>query len=56
MGLAPSEIKTLTLWEFSACVDGWNKSQSKAHSVEGDPMSDSDYDALCALGDMWNGR
>lgn len=49
MGLPPSEVKCLSLWEFQACLAGWNKSQGKAYSVEGDPMSDAEYDALCAL-------
>lgn len=55
MGLSPSEIKALTLWEFAACAAGWNKSQGKSHSVEGEPLSDEAYDALCELGEMWNG-
>ncbi|WP_206614763.1 hypothetical protein [Paenirhodobacter populi] len=53
--MPPSEVKALTLWEFSACVVGWNKSQGKSHSVEGEPLSDEAYDALCELGDSWNG-
>lgn len=55
MGLAPSEIKKLSMWEYQACIHGWNKSQSKTYSVEGDPLTDADYDALCELGDDWNG-
>lgn len=45
----------MTLWEFSSCVSGYNKAHGKQHSVDGAPMSDAAYDALCALGDRWNG-
>ncbi|WP_406720367.1 hypothetical protein RPE78_09135 [Thioclava litoralis] len=56
MGFAPSQIKEMTLWEYLACLDGWNRSQGKGHAHEGGPMTDADYDALCELGDMWNGN
>lgn len=45
----------MTMWEFNSCVSGYNKAQGKRHSVVGDPMSDEAYEALSALGDMWNG-
>lgn len=56
MGLAPSEVKKMTLWEFQACISGWNKAQGKGHSVEGEPLTDDAYDALCELGESWNVR
>lgn len=56
MGLAPSEIKRMTLWEFTACMDGWARSQGKQHAYEGQELTDEAYDALCDLGDSWNGR
>lgn len=43
----------MTWWEFGACVDGWNRSQGGKHH-NGDPLSDDEYDALCAIADRWN--
>lgn len=45
----------MTFWEFSACVTGWNRAQGSGHATNGEPMTDDKYDALCALGDRWNG-
>lgn len=42
----------MTLWEYMVCVRGWNKANGGGESA---PMTDEDYDALCRLGDMWNG-
>lgn len=25
MGLAPVDVDRMSLWEFTACVDGWNR-------------------------------
>lgn len=44
----------MTMWEYAACVDGWNKAQGGAHAHQGNPLTDAEYDALCALGDRWN--
>lgn len=44
----------MTMWEYAACVDGWNRAQGSGHAHQGDPMTDAEYDALCALGDRWN--
>jgi hypothetical protein len=55
MGLSPSKVKGLTMWEYMACIEGWNRSQGKVHAVEGGPLSDADYDALCELGESWSG-
>ncbi len=52
MGFLPKQIDELTLWEFSACVDGW--SLSKGLKKPGKPISDKEYDALTALGEKWN--
>lgn len=32
MGFGPSEIRTWSLWEYSAVVDGWNKAHEPAES------------------------
>lgn len=45
----------MTFWEFQACMQGWNKAQGGGHHYNGDPLTDAEYDALCELGDMWNG-
>ena len=52
MGFPPREVKQMTMWEYMACIKGWNRSQG---AETGAPMSDEDYEALCRLGDMWNG-
>lgn len=44
----------MTMWEFTACVDGWNRAQGSGHAHSGEPMSGEEYDALCALADRWN--
>lgn len=53
MGFPPREVKLMTMWEYMACVKGWNRVNGGGDA--GTPMSDEDYDALCRLGDMWNG-
>lgn len=52
MGFPPREVKLMTFWEYMVCVRGWNKANGGGESA---PMTDEDYDALCRLGDMWNG-
>lgn len=54
MGFPPREVKLMTMWEYMACVQGWNR--ANGGETGGSQMSDEDYDALCRLGDMWNGR
>lgn len=44
----------MTLWEFAACVAGYNRAQGGGHHHTGDPITDEEYDALCALGDRWS--
>lgn len=46
-------MKELTFWEFAAAVDGWNRAQGDGHAYRGDPMTDNDYDALCARVEGW---
>lgn len=45
----------MTFWEFSACIDGWNRSQGTGHHHNGEPLTDDEYDELVALGEMWSG-
>jgi hypothetical protein len=51
MGFTPAQVDDMTLWEFSACADGWALSKGAKKSAQ---MKASDYDALVALGDSWN--
>lgn len=53
MGFPPREVKRMTMWEYMACVQGWNRAQGSGATST--PMSEDDYEALCRLGDMWNG-
>lgn len=53
MGFPPREIKQMTIWEYLACVRGWNRAQGNGHKHSGDPMTDDEYDALVALGERW---
>lgn len=52
MGIPPRETKLMTMWEYMACMQGWQRSQGTASAP---PMSDADYEALCRLGEAWNG-
>lgn len=56
MGFPPREIKAMTLWEYMACVKGWNRAQGGGHAHEGDPISDEEYDRVCKLMDGIDGR
>lgn len=33
MQIAPSELKKLSLWEFAAMVEGWNKANAPAEKT-----------------------
>lgn len=46
----------MTFWEFAAAVAGWTRAQGGGHAHVGDPLTDEEYDALCDLAEMWNGR
>ena len=54
MGMAPREIKQMSMWEYMACVSGFNRAQGGGNAHQGAPMSDEEYDALCALGEAWS--
>jgi hypothetical protein len=44
MQMAPSELVKLSLWEFAAMVQGWNKANSPSGDAE--PLKDEDEEAL----------
>ena len=46
----------MTIWEFQACLEGYQKANTPSHAVNNDPMTDEQYEALCALGDQFNGK
>lgn len=46
IGLSPMEIDRMSLWQFSAVVDGWNRAQGQKTSQ---PMSDDAFDDLASF-------
>lgn len=54
MGFTPRELKLMTMWEYLACVGGWNRAQGSGHAHNGGSMTDEQYDALAALGERWS--
>jgi hypothetical protein len=42
--MPPDAVDRCSLWQFAACVDGWNK----VHGAEPKPeaMSDAEFDAM----------
>ena len=41
----------MTLWEYSACIEGWNRAQGNGAGSENPPLTDEQYDALCDIMD-----
>ena len=54
MGFPPREVKLMTMWEYMACVSGWNRAQGGGYAHQGEPISDEEYDALVARGERWS--
>lgn len=55
IGLPPSEIRAMSLWQFAACVSGWNDAQ-KSPEERDKELDEDDADALWAVLDappMW---
>lgn len=46
----------MSLWEYQACVEGYQRANNPSHSVNSNPLSDADYEALCALGEKFSGQ
>lgn len=44
MQIAPSELVKMSLWEFAAMIQGWNK--ANAVNPEPDPLKEADEEAL----------
>lgn len=41
MGFSPRDVDDMSLWQFFACLDGWNA----AHGGEKKAMSDAEFEA-----------
>ncbi len=46
MGLSPREVDRLSLWEFAACVEGFNRAQGTGSPPD---LSDDEFEAAAAL-------
>jgi hypothetical protein len=53
MGFTPAQVNDMSLWEFTACVDGWNRAHG---DNKPEPPSDEEYDALLAQFDHENAQ
>ena len=51
MGFTPAQVREMTLEDFDACVEGWNRAQGVGPPPK---LSDDDYNALVALGEQFN--
>lgn len=49
MGFTPQEVDQMSLWQFSACVDGFNKANG-AEEMPEPPTADEYYDMIERLG------
>ena len=47
MGFTPQQVGAMSLWQFTACVDGY----ARAHSSGGAGMDDKTFDELSAMVD-----
>jgi hypothetical protein len=47
MQIAPSELNAMSLWEFAAMVQGWNKANAPAGTPE--ELKPEDEDGLSAF-------
>jgi hypothetical protein len=45
MQIAPSELRQMSLWQFAAMVDGWNKANAPAGD-KGDGLKPEDEEQL----------
>lgn len=44
MGFAPSQIGAMSLWEYAACVDGFNRAHGGKQRPP--PPSDEEFEAM----------
>jgi hypothetical protein len=43
MGFTPAEVDAMSLWEFSASIEGWNKARGDGKPL---PPSEEEYDEI----------
>jgi hypothetical protein len=41
----------MSLWQFAACVDGWNKAQGSEEVIE--PLTEDEFDDMMARNADW---
>lgn len=46
MGLPPSEVRNMSLWQFSAVIEGWNRAQDPESAKR---LTDEEADELFAM-------
>ena len=46
MGLSPREVDGLSIWEYAACVEAWQRANTPADEL---PMTQQQYDEAAAL-------
>jgi hypothetical protein len=44
MGFAPQQVDAMSLWQFAACVEGWNRANGGEDEVE--PPTAEEYEDL----------
>lgn len=52
MGFTPREIDTMTMWEFSACCEGY--ALSRGAKPKAPEISEADFEALCDMTEIFN--
>ena len=51
IGFTPAQVREMTLEDFDACVEGWNRAQGAGPPPT---LSNDDYNALVSLGETFN--
>jgi hypothetical protein len=39
MGFTPNQMRAMSLWEYTACLDGWRKAHEPTDKAEDDGMT-----------------
>jgi hypothetical protein len=45
MGFTPAEFYAMSIWEFAAAIDGWNRAHGDGRPA---PPTDDEFDAMWA--------
>jgi hypothetical protein len=46
MGFTAREVDQMSMWEFRAAVDGWNRANGNAEDSSGGPLSEREKDEI----------